>query len=151
MLYRCRCLQIQAHLWKLFTQVDRLQKYVGKQLTQGDHSLRKLRGSVNPFAEIYCRILIHPVRFRQLPLPHSLKFDHSSILNAYLAISGEISESKSSVTVVFRRRANCKLNSPNVERFIEVDHHLLRRTFSFPIANWIHHTTDEVCAQVRRQ
>ena len=27
---------------------------MGKQLTQGDHSLRKLRGSVNPFAEIHC-------------------------------------------------------------------------------------------------
>ena len=43
LLYRCRCLQIQAHLWKLFTQVDRLQKYVGKQLTIGNHSLRKFR------------------------------------------------------------------------------------------------------------
>ena len=36
-------------------------------------------------------------------------------------------------------------------RFIEVDHHLLRITLSFPIASCIHHTTDEVCAQVRRQ
>ena len=43
LLYRNRCLQIQAHFLRTFTQVDRLQKYVGKQLTQRDHSLRKFR------------------------------------------------------------------------------------------------------------
>ena len=43
LLYRNRCLQIQAHVLRTFTQVDRLQKYVGKQLTQRDHSLRKFR------------------------------------------------------------------------------------------------------------
>ena len=43
LLYRHRCLQIQAHVLRTFTQVDRLQKYVGKQLTLGDHSLRKFR------------------------------------------------------------------------------------------------------------
>ena len=42
-LHRSRCLQIQAHVLRTFAQVDRLQKYVGKQLTQRDHSLRKFR------------------------------------------------------------------------------------------------------------
>ena len=48
LLYRSRCLQIQAHVLRTFAQVGRLQKYVGKQLTLGNHSLRKfMRKSVN--------------------------------------------------------------------------------------------------------